>query len=261
MGRARRNGNVAFGRVIVAGTRSAILRVTTSKLVKRFGEHRALAGVDLELRASRVTAVLGHNGAGKSTLVNILSTLARASSGDVTFHGAGGALADENIVRREVGLLAHASLCYAELTARENLAFFAGLAEVDASAPRLDALLDQVGLDPNARSRPARTFSRGMWQRLALARALVADPTLVLLDEPFTGLDRGGALALGQRLAALRDTGALVLVVTHDLEAIGGLTDDVVVLRQGKIAHRASAPTLGAFDYDQLKSIYSAHSG
>jgi heme exporter protein A len=232
-------------------------RVHTRKLTKRYGHQRALAGVDLELVGGSVCALLGHNGAGKTTLIGILSTLVRQTSGDVEYHASGAALDDDRAIRRDIGLLAHATLCYGELTAVENLEFFAGLYGIEGAAKRVAELLDQVGLDERARSRPARTFSRGMWQRLALARALLARPSLVLLDEPFTGLDRSGALALGQRLAEVKAGGAIVLVVTHDLEAIAGACDHVAILRNGQKVH--DERRAGGFDYDALKAVYVDH--
>ncbi|MGN6107506.1 MAG: ATP-binding cassette domain-containing protein [Kofleriaceae bacterium] len=234
--------------------RVAIDQVQISRVAKRYGTERALAGVSLELAARSMCALLGHNGAGKTTLLGIVSTLVRPSDGKVAYRGADRELTGV-AVRREIGLLAHASLCYGELTARENLALVAGLYDVDGSARAIDGVLDRVGLEPKARDRAARTYSRGMVQRLALARALLTGPSLLLLDEPFTGLDRGGALALGAELAALRDAGAIVVVVTHDLEAIAGRVDHVAILRRGQLAseHR------GSYDYDQLKDLYHRH--
>jgi heme exporter protein A len=232
----------------------ALDRVHIEKVAKRYGSERALAGVSLELRAGSMCALLGHNGAGKSTLIGIVSTLVRPSSGDVAYQAGGKALAGE-AVRREIGLLAHASLCYGELSAIENLELFAGLYDVDGRRAALTKLLDRVGLDERARTRAARTYSRGMLQRLALARALLSRPSLLLLDEPFTGLDRGGALALGEQLGELRAGGAIVVVVTHDLEAIAGRADHVAVLRRGQLVFEER----GAYSYDQLKDLYHRH--
>ncbi|MBP6630732.1 MAG: ABC transporter ATP-binding protein [Kofleriaceae bacterium] len=233
--------------------------VRTDKLVKRFGEQRALAAVSLELRAGSVCALLGHNGAGKTTLLGIVSTLVRASSGEVHYQAGGQPVEVGDDLRRDIGVLAHASLCYGELDAVENLRFFAGLYDLPAADVdrRITELLDEVGLEPAARTRPARTYSRGMWQRLSLARALLPRPTLLLLDEPFTGLDRDGAISLGQRLASLRAGGAIIVVVTHDLEAIAGVTDHVAVLRGGALVldQRREAGTPG-FGYDELKDLY-----
>jgi heme exporter protein A len=233
---------------------SALSSVEIKKLAKRYGNERALVNVSLELRAKSMCALLGHNGAGKTTLLGILSTLVRQNDGTIVYRAGGAEVAGETL-RREIGLLAHASLCYGELTARENLQLFAGLYEVDGSAQAIDAMLDRVGLEPRARDRVARTYSRGMLQRLSLARALLTRPSLLLLDEPFTGLDRGGALALGAELATLRDAGAIVVVVTHDLEAIANRTDHVAILRSGKLVF----DDRGAYDYEQLKELYHRH--
>lgn len=224
-------------------------RVEIKKVGKRFGLERALADVSLSLRATSMCALLGHNGAGKSTLLGILSTLVRPSHGTVGYFTGKGEVVGAD-ARREIGLLAHASLCYGELSAIENLELVGGLYDLPIDAK---AALDRVGLDPKARDRAARTYSRGMIQRLALARALLTKPSLVLLDEPFTGLDREGALALGAELGALRDAGAIVVVVTHDLEAIAGRADHVAVLRRGKLVFDERG---GSYDYEQLKDIY-----
>jgi heme exporter protein A len=231
-----------------------INQVQIRKIAKRYGGERALASVTLDLSAGKMCAVLGHNGAGKTTLLGIVSTLVRPTDGTVAYRTKAGAVTGAD-VRREIGMLAHASLCYGELSARENLALTAGLYDVDGSAPALDGVLDRVGLDKKARDRAARTYSRGMVQRLALARALLTRPSLLLLDEPFTGLDRDGALTLGEQLGALRDAGAIVVVVTHDLEAIAGRTDHVAILRRGQLVFEER----GAYTYEQLKDVYHRH--
>jgi heme exporter protein A len=229
-------------------------KVEIKKLAKRYGSERALVNVSLELGGRSMCALLGHNGAGKTTLLGLLSTLVRPNDGKIVYR-TGTTEITGAAVRREIGMLAHASLCYAELTARENLALFAGLYEIDDGAAALDAVLDRVGLEPRARGRAARTYSRGMLQRLALARALLTRPSLLLLDEPFTGLDRGGAIALGAELGKLRDDGAIVVVVTHDLEAIAGRTDHVAILRRGQLVFEER----GSYDYERLKDVYHQH--
>jgi heme exporter protein A len=233
---------------------AALDQVQIRKLAKRYGSERALAGVTLDLAAGSMCALLGHNGAGKTTLLGIVSTLVRPTGGSVAYR-AGGAAVTGAAVRREIGMLAHASLCYGELTAHENLALIAGLYDVDGSPPVIDGVLDRVGLERKARDRPARTYSRGMLQRLALARALLTRPSLLLLDEPFTGLDRDGALALGEQLGALRDAGAIVVVVTHDLEAIAGRADHVAILRRGQLVFEQR----GSYTYAALKDLYHHH--
>jgi len=230
---------------------AALDRVHIAGVGKRYGSERALANVTLELRAGSMCALLGHNGAGKSTLIGVVSTLVRPNVGSVTYFAAGANVAGAE-VRRQIGLLAHASLCYGELSAIENLELVAGLYDLD-GAKQIPELLDQVGLDLRARTRAARTYSRGMLQRLALARALLTNPSLLLLDEPFTGLDRDGAISLGQQLGAAKQRGTIVVVVTHDLEAIAGSADHVAILRRGKLAfedRRAS------YTYDDLKGLY-----
>jgi heme exporter protein A len=228
-------------------------RVEIKKVAKRYGNERALAGVTLELRRGSMCALLGHNGAGKTTLLGLLSTLVRPNAGSIRYESDGKPV-DGDEVRREIGMLAHQSLCYAELTAIENLELFAGLYDIEGAD--IKGLLDRVGLEERARNRAARTYSRGMQQRLALARALLTRPSLVLLDEPFTGLDREGALALGAQLGELKATGAMVVVVTHDLEAIADRADHLAILRRGSLVFEERGD---AYSYDRLKDIYHQH--
>jgi len=202
------------------------MNLRVEDVTKAYGRQRALAGVSLELRPGRLTALLGHNGAGKSTLIGVLSTLIRPTAGRIV--GEPG--------RGKVGVLAHDSFVYGDLDAEENLTFYAKLYDVADPVGRVRTLLDEVGLDESARRRPVKTYSRGMLQRVSLARALIGSPALLLLDEPFTGLDRTGARALAHALVKARDDGRLVLVATHDLEAIADLCHHVVVLSRGKVA-------------------------
>jgi heme exporter protein A len=227
--------------------------VRASGLTKLYGRHRALGGVDLTLRAGSLCALLGPNGAGKSTLLGILSTLVRPTSGKVVFAADGREL-EPREVRAAIGVLAHEPMVYAELSALENLRFFGALYDVPEIGRRAAELLDDVGLDVEARQRPARTYSRGMLQRVSLARALLHQPRLLLLDEPFTGLDRAGAGALARTLAAAKRDGRIVLVVSHDLEAIAELCDHVVVLKRGKIVHDEPRPA--PFGPVALKETY-----
>jgi heme exporter protein A len=226
------------------------MKIAVRNLVKQYGRQRALAGVSLELDAGQVTALLGHNGAGKSTLIGLLSTLARPTSGEIVWQPR------QASPRRAIGLLAHEAMVYGELTAEENLRFWGTLYDVADLPRRAAALLDEVGLDARARVRPARTFSRGMLQRLALARALLPEPAVLLLDEPFTGLDRDGTAALARVLAREKAAGRAILVATHDLEAVAGLCDHVVVLRAGKVAvdERGAQP----FTLPELRGRYDA---
>jgi heme exporter protein A len=238
--------------------------VTISQLTKRYGHQRALGGVDLTLRAGRLCALLGPNGAGKSTLLGIVSTLVRPTSGEVVYREGEGRAEHGDRLRRQIGVLAHDAFVYGQLTGEENLAFYAQLYGVDDIDARARELLDAVGLDEEARRRPAGTYSRGMTQRLALARALLHEPRLLLLDEPFTGLDRAGAEALAVTLVSAKQRGCVLLVVTHDLEAIAGVADHVAVLGRGKLVYEASREERpgeshgggAGFSYVELKEIY-----
>jgi heme exporter protein A len=226
-------------------------------LTKRYGATRVLANVSMELRAGSLCALLGPNGAGKTTLLGIVSTLVRPSSGEVAYRAGAAAVAAGGELRRAIGVLAHDSFLYGGLTAEENLAFYARLYELEDGAGRASALLDEVGLAEEARRRPVRTYSRGMIQRVALARALLHEPRVLLLDEPFTGIDRTGAAALARTLARAVERGCVCLVVSHDLEALAGIADHVAVLRRGKLEH--DERRAGGFGEQELKDLYHRH--
>jgi ABC-type multidrug transport system ATPase subunit len=206
--------------------------LTFSRVSRHFGRRRALTDVSFSIDAGRVIALLGANGSGKSTLLSIAATLLDASAGDVrygtlTAREAGPAL------RGRIGVLGHDLYIYPELTAAENLRFFADLYSLDAPADRVRQALASAALSDRADD-PAGSFSRGMRQRLALERALLHEPRLLLLDEPFTGLDDVSSIGLRQRLARERERGAIVLVTTHELEAIDDLVDTAYVLVRGR---------------------------
>ena len=150
------------------------------------------------------------------------------------------------------------SFVYSQLDAYENLRFFGRLYDVENLDSRVGELLDEVGLDERARTRAASTYSRGMMQRLSVARALLSDPSVLLFDEPFTGLDRGGAETLARTLAEAKRDGRIVVVVTHDLDPLGGMADQVIVLRDGKVSFAESREE--PFSATELKTIYSENS-
>jgi len=228
------------------------MNIQVTGLVKQYGRQKALAGVSLELHTGGGCVLLGHNGAGKSTLIGILSTLIRPTAGQISWNPA------PALPRAEIGVLAHEAMVYGELTAEENLHFWGALHDVADLHRRSVVLLDEVGLDEQARKRTARTFSRGMLQRLALARALLPDPQVLLFDEPFTGLDRDGAATLSRVLRREKERGRLLLVATHDLEAVAGICDHMVVLRNGKVV--LDERSAGAFSREELKYRYEAAS-
>ena len=228
--------------------------LTVVNVSKRFGLHRALSKVDLTVNAGQPCALLGGNGAGKSTLLGIMSTLVTPSTGQLTYSAAGKPVAAGAELRAQIGVLAHNSFIYGELTGWENLQFYARLYGLDSIDERARALLDEVELGEEARGRIANTYSRGMLQRLALARTLLHDPHVLLLDEPFTGLDRAGVGALARSLARAKAADRIVIVVTHDLESIADLAGQVAVLRRGKLVcdeHREKP-----FSHAELVEIY-----
>jgi heme exporter protein A len=230
--------------------------IAAQGLEKRFGPVAALRGIDLEVPAGTALAVLGPNGAGKSTLLRLVAGLARPTAGTLRVGVPGD---DRRRTRGRVGYLAHASLLYPALTARENLVFAARLYGVPDPAGRASELLEAQELAAVA-DRPAGGFSRGMAQRLAIARGLVHDPSIVLLDEPYTGLDRAAAHALTQRLQELRAAGRTLVLVTHELARACELADRVVVLSRGRIVHSAEGRGLALPTLEQayLTSVESA---
>jgi heme exporter protein A len=205
-------------------------------LTKRFGPLTALAALDLTLTPGETLALLGPNGAGKSTLLRLLAGLARPSAGALLV-GPDGATRPAR--RAAVGLVAHATFLYPQLTARENLAFAAKLYAVPLPDARAAALIEAHELRPVA-ERAAGELSRGWAQRVAIARALVHEPRLLLLDEPFTGLDPRAAERLAERLAAQRGEERAAVLVTHELARAVQLATRALVLVRGRA--RALAP-------------------
>ncbi len=237
---------------------TAITSIRANGLTKRYGRHRALASIDLELKSGSVCALLGPNGAGKSTLLGILSTLVKPTMGTVSYRSKGSQVESGVMLRGQIGVLAHEGFVYSQLSAIENLHFFGRLYGVSDIDTRVRNLLKQVGLEPSAWERAAQTYSRGMMQRLAVARALLPNPQVLLFDEPFTGLDHDGVKTLTEALSVAKQAGRLVLVVTHDLEPLGGLADHVVVLRRGHLAWDQRRPH--AYSATELREIYAEYS-
>jgi heme exporter protein A len=214
--------------------------VAVDDVSRHFGRRRAVSRVSFTARAGAILGLLGPNGAGKSTLLGMLATLLRPTSGSIRF-GSLDPRADGAGLRGRIGILGHDLFLYPELTALENLAFFAGLyRRADAAAVALRAL-EQAGLADRARDQ-VTSFSRGMRQRVALERALIHEPRLALLDEPFTGLDDASAAALVRRLGTLREGGTIVILATHDLDLAEGLLDEAVFLRDGRVVTAVSRP-------------------
>ncbi len=186
-----------------------------SGIRKLYGLRPVLRGLDLMVAAGEMVAVLGANGAGKSTLIRVLATLMRPDAGALRIAGFD-ALQAGGSVRERIGVVLHQTLVYPELTGRENLAFHAQLRALDGAEARVNLALERVDLSRRADDR-ARAYSRGMAQRLSLARALLHDPVLLLLDEPFTGLDQASAARLSSLFGDLAREGRSIVMSTHEL--------------------------------------------
>jgi heme exporter protein A len=214
--------------------------VTASDIGRHFGRRKALSQISFSCEAGEIVGLLGPNGAGKSTLLAILATLLAPSTGHVEY-GAHHARAAGAALRSRLGLLGHDLYLYPELTARENLLFFARLYGLHDAVARVDACLARANLIDRADDQ-VFGFSRGMRQRLALERALVHGPRLLLLDEPFTGLDQTSAASLVERLKDLQAQGCLIILATHDLEVAEGLLTRALYLRNGRLLTHDDGP-------------------
>lgn len=219
--------------------------IEARNLSRRFGSVAALTDLSLTVDPGEVVLLLGPNGAGKTTLLRILAGLCRPDRGTVRVAGA--ELFGDPVARQRVGFLSHHALLYADLTPRENLRFVAALHRLhdpDATVAHAIAL---AGLESHA-DRPARGFSRGMLQRLALARATMHAPPVLLLDEPFTGLDPVATRLLATRIAAERAAGRAIVAVTHDPSELWTAASHVLVLDAGRVVlHERRPDDLAAF--------------
>ena len=212
--------------------------VRVEKLTKLYGRTRALAGVTAEFSAGEVTVIEGHNGSGKSTLLQLLSLQARPTRGEIRFVSKGREIdgaKGRTELRGKIGVLAHAPMLYPDLSGVENLSLYAELHRVEGFAARLASLRERFQIGSFA-ERPVRTYSRGQLQRIALARAILAAPGLLLLDEPSTGLDHDAHARLFEMVHAEKRRGAIVVLVTHSREVAAALADRTIRLERGTIA-------------------------
>jgi heme exporter protein A len=227
--------------------------IAARSLKKRFGQTVGLDGIDFDVPSGSTLAVLGPNGAGKSTLLRLIAGVARPTDGSLQI---GGVPAHQRASRARVGFIGHATGLYPELTARENLIFAGRLYGVADPRARADEQLEEAGLS-RAAHRRAGVFSRGMAQRLSIAVGLVHEPEIVLLDEPFTGLDRDASNRLVERLTRIRERGCTLLLVSHDVPLASRWADAAIVLRRGRIAHRESG---GSVNPVALENAYAVAS-
>jgi heme ABC exporter ATP-binding subunit CcmA len=225
--------------------------ISTRGLRKAYGRHLVLDAIDLDVRRGEAVALLGANGAGKTTLLRIVATLVRPTSGRVFVAGADCAREPE-AARRQLGFLGHGSWLYEDLTAFENVRFWATLGGLSASASDLRAALAAVELERWGDER-VRSFSAGMKRRLSIARLVIAQPRVLLLDEPFTGLDQRGTKWLEEHLQAFKSAGGALLMSTHSFGRGFGVADRAAILTGGRIAADVAVAPLGA---DGVRRLY-----
>lgn len=216
---------------------------------RAFGARRAVAGVSLALERGECLALFGPNGAGKTTLLRVLGGLLRPTRGEARIQGVH--LPGDGATRALVGVISHQTMLYDVLTARENVQLAARLYGV--ADPRSAALatLEQLGAARYA-DVPVRTLSRGMQQRVSVARAVVHAPAVLLADEPFTGLDASGAAALSAMLAQLRTSGTTMVIVTHHLDEALALCTQAAIMRSGRLVRHDRAPVPSRDEYTTL---------
>jgi heme exporter protein A len=220
--------------------------ITVKKLVKRFGLKPVLRGLDFQVEAGEFVALLGPNGAGKTTFLRILASLSRPSMGEVRI--AGYHLPEQAAaLRRRLGVVSHLPLLYGDLTAEENLVFYARMYGLPDIHQRVSEVLELVGLAPRRRDL-VRTFSRGMQQRLAIGRAVLHDPEVMLFDEPHTGLDQDACQMLDTVLREVAARGRTVVMTSHDLARAADLASRFDILSRGVIAASVQAADIQTND-------------
>ncbi len=229
--------------------------IKTKKLSKVFGNRRAVDNVSIEVPQGAFLSIFGPNGAGKTTLLRVLSTLSRATSGEALLMGVD-LKEDPDKARDHIGLISHNSMLYPDLTAEQNLLIYARLYGVENPEARVLELLEAVELK-HRRLDVVRTFSRGMTQRLSIARALIHDPSVVFLDEPYSGLDPH-AVEIFDGLIASQREGRTFVMVSHDLQKGFDMCTHALVLAKGKVV---AFDEKGAFDFDEFAALYRSTVG
>jgi len=228
---------MALPNMIDSAPLSSAIRV--DRLIKQFGRFAALRGVSAEFEAGKFHAILGDNGAGKTTLLRSLAGLAHPTQGKISIYGK-----SPREACRDIGYMAHPSLLYDEMSGIENLRYFAQLYGIGGDAV-CAAAIRAVGLDPEL-ARPVGQYSQGMRQRMSLARAVLHDPKILLLDEPFSNVDVHSAREMVGLLKAMRDAGKTIFVVTHQAALLEGVADEFIWMQAGQIVDRTASADRGS---------------
>ena len=233
----------------MSGEASPAIEVTN--LTKSFGSFYALRGLSLSVATGECVTIFGPNGAGKSTFLKILSSISRPTDGQIRINDYQ-LKEHSHKTRHQIGLIGHQTFLYDDLTATENLLLYARLYNIAAAQDRVRQALAEVGLAQRASNR-VREFSRGMQQRLAIARAMLHEPEILFLDEPYTGLDQHAATMLTEWLQKLRSKQRTILLVTHDLGQGLAMADRVVIFLNGRIVWQE---VISKIDIEQFQSQY-----
>ncbi|HIE32042.1 MAG TPA: heme ABC exporter ATP-binding protein CcmA [Methanosarcinales archaeon] len=226
--------------------------IRVHNLVKNFGRRTVFAGIDFVVKKGDFLTIIGPNGAGKTTLLKIMATLLKATDGSVEIGGFDVKNSPER-VREIIGVISHNTYLYNELTAQENLKFFGKMYKIQKINTRIDEVLEQTGLSYEKHNHVG-TFSRGMKQRLSIARAILHRPSVLLLDEPYTGLDQHASAGLEDVLSSLTGSGITTVMVSHDLGRGLLLCDHLLIMAAGGVAYHA--PTSEIADADELQAVY-----
>ncbi len=221
--------------------------ITVSNVIKQFGRFAALRGVNAEFDAGKFHVILGDNGAGKTTLLRALAGLAHPTRGTISILGK-----NPHDACSEIGYMAHPSLLYDEMSGMENLRYFARLYDIDGDG-RCQQVIRSVGLDPEL-TRAVGQYSQGMRQRMSLARAMLHDPKILLLDEPFSNVDVHSARGMVGLLKTMRDAGKTIFVVTHQAQLLEGVADEFIWMQAGQIVDRTRDCDPGSLDPDRARS-------
>lgn len=227
--------------------------ISAEAVTKTFGNFEALRGIDLNVKKGEFVTLFGPNGAGKTTLIKLLATLAKPTSGKLTVSGYDTSK-EAGKVRASVGVISHDPYLYESLSAFENIKFFGDMYGLPDTDTRSEELINLIGLGSRMHDL-VRTYSRGMKQRLSVARAIVHDPSVLLLDEPYTGLDQKGAQIFGDTLEWLKSHGRTILMTTHNIEEGLQLSDRVGIITSGKITYEGSASDI---DRNSFKELYNS---